>query len=352
MPSEQPNDFALIVGIDHYPNFGQNGRNLKGAINDAQKFANWVKDKNTGGGVKEKHCKLVTSEGNVEKFNKDIIDDALDEIWGLADAIKDGGRRLYMFFSGHGQQVDNPDFLTTSQTLCLPKWSFRRPNAAILTDSYSNVAKTCLPFKEIVVFMDCCRVSTIRIRADQTSLHCLTPQNGHHLIKKQIFYPAEPMTQAFEQEGEIVHGYFTTALINGLKQGSHRADGGISAHDLAKYLKYWVPTLAKENNHEQNPQTDPIEPFSDMIFGTATPSDENDTAIATHNNFEIRFHDWRDGIVQLIDSNAELIREGNSSTGPWSVHLEPGLNLLLDLSTNDQLKLHFRPEMEGSHVTF
>lgn len=352
MASDQPRDFALIVGIDDYPNYGENGRNLRGAINDAEKFAKWVKDKNTGGGVKKEHCKLVTSAGKADTFNKDMIDDALQEIWDLVDKIDGGGRRLYMFFSGHGQQVTNVDNLTESQSLCLPKWSHRRPAAAILTSSYSNVAQNCMPFEEIAIFMDCCRVSTIKNRADSTSLHCLIPRDDPHLTKKQIFYPAEPTKEAFEDEGDIVHGYFTTALINGLEMGSDRDGGGISAEDFGKYLHYWVPTLAAEKNHEQIPHMDPLQPFTDMIFGAAKPADQAEAVVDDDDNFEIRFHDWRNGNVQLVGSNAEIIREGDASTGPWSVRLSPGLNLLLDTGSNDQLKLHFRKEMEGSHVTF
>ncbi|KAA3624791.1 MAG: hypothetical protein DWQ02_22625, partial [Bacteroidetes bacterium] len=40
----QPNDFALVIGIDDYPDF----RSLNGAINDAEDFAHWLMDHDSG----------------------------------------------------------------------------------------------------------------------------------------------------------------------------------------------------------------------------------------------------------------------------------------------------------------
>ena len=42
-------DFALVVGLNHYPYYSD-GKDLKGAIDDASKFADWLKDQHSGGG--------------------------------------------------------------------------------------------------------------------------------------------------------------------------------------------------------------------------------------------------------------------------------------------------------------
>lgn len=355
MPYNEDRDYALVVGIDDYPRYGTQGRDLKGAIRDAKMFAEWLQDTENGGGLKKDHCRVITSEGDPMALSKDAIDDGLDEIWAMASAHPQGGRRLYMFFSGHGQLVDSSGTESYGQALCLPRWSYRRPNSAILTNSYGRTVQKCMPFEEIAVFLDCCRVSTIRVRADYTSLGCNQFQNGHHNIKKQIFYAAEPMKRAFEdaqapagtddEDGEIIHGHFTTALIDGLRRGSDRAGGGISAADLWEHLDYWVQKIADDAGHNQKPQTDPPVPYPDMVFGKAKPADAGA-------NFEIRFHDWRQGPVQLLNADADLIREGDPADGPWPVQLQQELYLLLDMSSQDQFSLHFRQEMEGSHVTF
>lgn len=353
MSHEQPRDYALVVGIDDYPNFGSNGRDLKGAIRDAKRFSKWLLDTKTGGGLPAGQCKVITSAGDPMALNKDTIDDAMDEIWKLAKA-NGGGRRLYMFFSGHGQLVDDPDFLSFEQALCLPRWSYTRPHAAILTDSYRKVVQKCMPFEEIAVFLDCCRVSTIRVRADNTSLGCPQFGEGHDGIRIQVFYAAEPMKRAFEGEDEIVHGHFTSALIQGLEKGHERPGGGISAAELWEYLRYWVPEIAKEAEQDQKPRTDPPNPYDDMIFGCAFPEeDEEPAAVDTGEaNFEIRFSDWRAGPVRLLDAGAEVVREGDPRAGAWPVTLRRERYLLVDTGTEEQLSLHFRTEMEGAHVTF
>jgi len=352
MGSDQPKDYALVVGIDNYPNFGSNGRDLQGAINDAKAFADWLTNKNTGGGLEAENCKLVTSAGNPMNLNKDTIDDALDEIWKSAKA-DGGGRRLYMFFSGHGQLVDTPNMLAFEQTLCLPRWSFTRPNAAILTKSYQQAAQKCMPFEETAVFLDCCRVSSTRVRADSTSLGCKNAHGSAANRRRQIFYASEPMKKAFEDvlegeegdEGEIVHGYFTAALIEGLKRGSERVGGGISAHDLWQHLEYWVPKSAAKDGHTQRPMVEPDNPYADMVFGTASPSGET-------SNFEIRFSDWRSGMVKLLDADTEVVHEADAGAGSWQLDLSPQLYMLMDDDRGDNYSFHFRDEMRGSHVTF
>lgn len=361
MAHNQPRDYALAVGVDDYPRFGSNGRDLQGAIRDAKLFAEWLQDTETGGGVPADHCKVITSDGNPMALNKDTIDDAMEDIWNSARDIG-GGRRLYMFFSGHGQLVDTADFLSFEQTLCLPRWSYTRPHAAILTGSYRKAVQNCMPFEEVAVFLDCCRVSTIRVRADNTSLGCARPREGHDEVRMQVFFAAEPMKRAFEggggeagdedSEGEIVHGHFTSALIQGLKKGHARSGGGISAKELWEHLRYWVQKIAEDAGQTQRPRTDPPNPYDDMIFGCAVPEEEEDAPAAADANFEIRFSDWRQGPVQLIDSGADVVREGDPRDGSWPVTLSRELYLLVDTGSQDRYSLHFRPEMEGSHVTF
>ena len=338
-------DYALVVGIDHYPDYGSNGRNLNGAVRDAKLFAEWLMDTTTGGGLPAANCEIITSTEDSNRLTADTIDGAFARLWQAAKNAN-GGRRLYMFFSGHGQVVDGPNYSILEQSLCLPAWSFMRPNCAVSTDNLSEIAIKCMPFEEVAVFLDCCRVSTIRVKALPTSVGCPLFQDGHHEIKKQVFYAAEPLKKAYEDGDEgAVHGHFTKALIQGLKTGTNRNGGGISAKDLWGHLKYWVKKNADDANHNQKPVTNPPTPYEDMVFGRAKPID-----IST--NFEIRFHDWRDSHIQLLDPETNIVREGRSSDGPWMVQLHTGMHMLLDKQTEEMLSFVFRSEMEGKYVTF
>lgn len=361
MPSSQPKDYAIVVGIDDYPRYGEKGRNLKGAVRDAKRFYDWLVDQNTGGGLESKHCELITSHGNPLSLTQATVDLALDELWEKA-RNEGGGRRFYFYFSGHGQSIVGTDTVTYDQSLCLPQWSQTMPHAALNADSYPNVVQTCMPFKEIVMFLDCCRVPAIKVRANFCTLGCASPLDDSDVVDKMVFFAAEPMRRAFEgdiggtteEEEPEVHGYFTTALLEALAIGSSRAGGGIGAESLWEYLEFRVPQLADEKGRRQSPRRSPQRFSDDVVFGAAVGRKETPgLATTTEPNFEIRFSNERVGPIRLLDSDANLLRDGSPDSGPWDVHLEPGETYMLIDDDNDlQRAFVYLPAMEGKHDTF
>lgn len=362
MPNPQPKDYAIVVGIDDYPRYGANGRNLNGAVRDAERFHRWLIDQNTGGGLDPQNCKLITSSGNPMALTQMTVDLALDGLWKRArDA--GGGRRFYFFFSGHGQSVVGADAVTYDQSLCLPQWSQTMPHAALNADSYPNVVQTCMPFKEIVMFLDCCRVPAIKVRAINSSVGCTAPLDGFDTIDKMLFFAAEPMRRAFEGEfaadaaDEVepeVHGYFTTALLEGLRKGSDRTGGGINAEALWEHLEFRVPQLADGKGRRQIPRRTPLRFSDQVIFGAAGGTAEPAGApAAAQANFQIRFSADRTGPIRLQGADARLLREGGPGTGPWDVRLNPGETYMLTDTGDDQQRAFvFLPGMEGKHDTF
>jgi hypothetical protein len=102
-------DRALVVGINCYPAIGP----LHGAEADARDFYSWVTDP-AGGGVAPANATLILgrlgpsgkardaepTRAQIEDFFRDI-DDAANQ--NSADGLGlTAGKRLYMFFSGHG----------------------------------------------------------------------------------------------------------------------------------------------------------------------------------------------------------------------------------------------------------
>jgi hypothetical protein len=110
-----PDHFALVIGIDHYPVF----RCLKGAVNDALEFYKWLLE-DSGGGLVEANCRKLLSPdapqcspqdyekctwaekhpctwfptGNKRKPIQDDIDDACRELLSLAKvSVEQTGRR-------------------------------------------------------------------------------------------------------------------------------------------------------------------------------------------------------------------------------------------------------------------
>jgi hypothetical protein len=158
-------DRAIVVGISSYPDLGS----LKSPENDAQDFYRWLTDdeKSGGGGltnpgqarlILSSHYPNSHSNGNgLAPPTRDMIEAELISLDIEATAKDDAGeglrlgRRLYLYFSGHGcaPTFDEAAILMANATrkriyhltgMPVADWFFR--------------AKY---FDEIVLLMDCCR---------------------------------------------------------------------------------------------------------------------------------------------------------------------------------------------------
>ena len=127
---EQPDDYAIVIGLNDYPQFGSQGRPLAGAIEDAERFATWLKDTKTGGGLPQDNCKEILSTPDPLAPNKLGIDLALGSLITQAK-VAGGGRRLYFYFSGHGQAEEPPRRRAVSVSL-VGAVSLRRAQLGVL----------------------------------------------------------------------------------------------------------------------------------------------------------------------------------------------------------------------------
>lgn len=341
---EQSQDYALVVGINDYPRFGANGRPLKGAVQDATAFAKWLTNKNVGGGLAEDHCKLICSHPDPLEPLQLQIDDALEQIY--ESAKNTGARRFYFYFSGHGQAQDNDEV-----ALCMANWSRVRRHAALSSTDYSRYVRNCTKFSEVMVFLDCCRVQSVRATGKRTELGC--PRNESDTGTKNTFiaYATEYQKSAYEavtgddtdleeEEGPAVNGFFTQALLAALYGGAASPTGGVTPFALQTYLEREVPRIAQENQRSQTPRfhTD-LPTTSTSILGNALPSA----------NYEIIFKPDRIGPIVLEGPTTEPIRRGPASSGPWHVTLEKGWHVLRDEGTGDEKPFSFRPDQEGDN---
>lgn len=67
-----------------------------------------------------------------------------------------GGRRFYLYFSGHGQPQTHDDV-----ALCMANWEINRQAAAISFRKYLDLVIRCMKFEEVIVLMDCCRTRKV-----------------------------------------------------------------------------------------------------------------------------------------------------------------------------------------------
>ena len=340
-------DFALVIGINDYPNYGSKGRPLKGAIGDAEEFANWLSDKNNGGGLKDEHCHLVRSSTNTvdpPQPKKNVVDEKMQAIRNKLPA--EGGRRFYLYFSGHGQTQTHDDV-----ALCMANWEINRQAAAISFRKYLDYVIRCLKFEEVIVLMDCCRTRKVGAKGQESELTCAIPEAG----EKKLFvaHATEFQTTAHEAEVEagdavngqndetddeeepIVRGHFTRALMAALKGAAANGGGGVTALELAMYLEKVVPRIAKRSGHVQKP----VFEFRGFVPGTATQPVFGSAPKITTVDTTIRFSATRTGLIRLEGPTMEIIREGATSTGPWEETLSAAVHLLTDLETNEELEL-------------
>jgi hypothetical protein len=343
---EQPRDFALVIGLDDYPNFGAGGRPLKGAINDARGFAEWVKDSTTGGGVPTGNCELVLSTADPPEPTQMAVDMALSRIWARARETE--VRRFYLYFSGHGQAKGPLDV-----ALCLANWSQMFRHAALSSQQYQEFLMKCTPFAEVVMFLDCCRVRSVDATGKASELGCPVALDEAGAKRTLIAYAAEFQNAAFEaemaatgvvdEEGPIVRGHFTEALLAGLWGGAARPGGGVTEERLTEYLEVEVPRIASEHGHVQIPYVDSSFLKTDQpVFGTALPN----------TNVRIAFSTSRRGRIRLEGPELEVVREDDVATGPWELTLEKGRHRLEELNTGDVLDIPFRPAEGVTDVAF
>jgi Caspase domain len=338
-----PDDYALVVGINHYPNF----RNLEGAIEDAQDFAKWLFDESDGGGLDSQRCQVVTSHPDPVRPIHEEIDEALFKIFdGLGN---NHGRRFYLYFSGHGLGRSN-----LGADLCLAKWSkkwWRR--AALDSLDYMKLILGSGKFGEVVFFLDCCRVREINASGLPSSLDYVRPDEIAGQGRQFIAYATEFQNSAYEAaksnggtgDDAVVRGHFTRALMNGLRGGAAIVTGGVPAARLKEYLELHTPRIAAEHNQKQTPEV--INAFLSgkaADFGSYKPLDKI--------NVTIRFKAGRTGVVILEGPGLEEIKREDASTSPWDLHLERGWHSLRDLTTQEEKQFRVDSPEEVSNVEF
>jgi hypothetical protein len=344
--AEQPHDYAVVIGLNDYPTFGARGRPLAGAIEDAGRVARWLTDKEVGGGLPDANCRLIQSTPEPLSPTREVIDFALGSIFSRAEA--GGGRRFYLYFSGHGQAKSPLD-----TALCLSHWSVMFRHAALSSERYQEMLLRCSPFQEVVLLLDCCRIRSVDAAGGSSEIGCAVPVGGAGVKRFMVGYATEFQNAAMEaeatggvgvdEEGPIVRGHFTEALLAALYGGAARPEGGVPADKLKEYLEVNVARIASDHGHTQNAHV--LSDFPEEaqpVFGSAQP----------RANFHIEFSPERSGPILLEAPDLEPVREDDASTGPWDLVLEKGTHRLEERRTGQEKYVPFVPSEETTNVTF
>jgi len=228
-------DYAVVVGIDRYPNLTSVGQ-LQGAENDADNFFKWL-ESSKGGNVPQNQITKITSAGYPKQPDSPgikEIDSAFTTLLSLGLTYANGlraGRRLYIFCSGHGI-APQPDEAALLAANC---------SSLVLGDHiaarvYSNVFRLNGRFEQLVVFMDCCR----EIRTKCPIRPAPFVQGNSPGPSTDTYFGFATTGSAVAREVTVnnqTQGVFTAALLQALWLGE------IDGQQLCEYVTGEMPLL-------------------------------------------------------------------------------------------------------------
>ena len=248
-PAPNPTDRAIVVGIDDYDQtYDDPIDSLNGCVNDAELFAEWLR-RADGGGLKPEHVRMVVSaRPRPAQITTPLKSNIEDEIVRLIKVHQNTGqrvgRRLYLWFSGHGITPSQDELECAVLVANARKVSLRSFPGRLAA---RNICHRGSMFQEVVLFMDCCR--------SVTGLQSATvdyPLDGSIVDAAQVKYLQAFATQTSttsrgrmlpdprDPSQTLLHGVFTHALLEGLRDGAN-ANGRIDSESLERYVKKLRP---------------------------------------------------------------------------------------------------------------
>jgi hypothetical protein len=240
MTGEQ--DFALVIGIAHYPHL----RPLEGPVFDAHRVKRWLCDR---AGLPEANVELVTSEEEEEEERPilDEVDAAFKKIFKNARARGEAPRRLYVYFAGHGcsNAIDHIALLMANASL-------EDLNYAMNATEYRNALAQRL-FPEQVYLFDCCREYDRRV-SGRGPPWTFDPGGAPVPGFTEVVLYAAGFTQ-YASERYLFYserrGLFTEALMEGLDGAAATLDqltrrGVVTTDRLASYVYDRLNDLTKK----------------------------------------------------------------------------------------------------------
>jgi len=242
-------DWALVVGIAKYPNYGPNPgdpNDLRGPINDAVAVSDFLQNiygvqnvtlltsaQNNGANWKEEPRPI---KHDIEAWIKNILVQSHKNV----DAGKGPqvGRRLYIYLSGHGLAPEKSKrALVTADAL-----STTFIDHYLATTAQEYLCNTRC-FSEYVLLMDCCTQARVTLVPALLPFEIKQPLNPQppQVVACAAKFPELAVELALGSQGEF-HGVFTYELLRGLRgAAANPSTGGIRTKDLAGYLYRAMP---------------------------------------------------------------------------------------------------------------
>jgi hypothetical protein len=318
--SATPNEFhfGVVVGIDLYP--GMPNRDLKSARDDANEFANWLRDPD-GGHVPKGNVETIVEAGpfhgadNAEP-TREAVNKAFQRIHTRAREVfgqnptRWNESRLYVYFSGHGLAPD-PSEVAVLMANATDQEPYNIPCFLYLTYYEKNQ-----DFHEIVIFSDCCR--SLKKETPVAGPPFMPNPKTYGFVVSALGYATQYNRPAYEPEDTSSRGFYTRALLDGLRGDAEdpTCPGEINSTSLQLYLSARVTAMTKGKKYPQVP-TMRADPAAKIVFRQGAKRTLHQVTIVFPQNFH--------GTVKLIDGSRRTLDTHSVTGQPWQRSLTDGL---------------------------
>jgi hypothetical protein len=227
--------WALVIGVDQYRDGQINA--LKGSVNDAHNLANALV---SYAGFPQDQVIVLTTDQPEERQPTRI--NILTYLSNLASLVpKDG--LLLVSFAGHGIERGGQAYLIPSDARLSHDVSLLEESAVSVTRMHDRIK--AIGVGQVIVLLDACR-NDPGGRAD-------APNNMSAAYAKFNFDVRNREVQAFAtlyataigqrayEYTEKRQGYFTWAIVEGLKGGAANQNGEVTLAALVRYVQETVP---------------------------------------------------------------------------------------------------------------
>ena len=228
--------WALVIGVDQYadPQISP----LKGAANDAKTLADTLI---RHAGFPQDQVILLATDQPAERQPTRL--NVLRRLSNLASLVpKDG--LLLISFAGHGIERNGQAYLIPSDAQLSDDLAFLEESAVSVTRMRERIRATGVG--QVVVLLDACR-NDPGGRADapnpltQAYVNAFNFDVRNREVTAFVTLYATAVGQRAYEYTEKKQGYFTWAIVEGLKGGAANEKGEVTLENLVKYVQETVP---------------------------------------------------------------------------------------------------------------
>jgi Caspase domain len=309
-------DWAIVIGINQYPKV-VGASPLQGAVDDARKFKAWLL-KPEGGAVPQAHIGEFIQDASISSGTLKPTESQLrafieDQLLSFLPQ-RPFGRRLYLYFSGHGISPTGQESIRNA-ALLMANASMPTPLLHIPGNILAEGMRSSAYFKQVVLIMDCCRDFEKNVIPNHFDF--VDPVD---IAKSCVLVEAYATTWASKAReiplppDDRVQGVFTHALLEVLGAGQ------MSGMLLKQSVKRYLSRLLQDEKKAQDPVIQPDEELSKIIF--------NESAAPPRTPVKIKGHPAAQPVIEFFPPGSDTTQQvqlvdWTFDGSDWSGTLEP-----------------------------